>query len=384
MTLGDVNNDSDDGTRYSGIGVHGSYFQGCQWFAWKFQYGLWGQSSQDNFTYVNKFVEKTVKKGHLEDIQSIFALPLGALSPNEVDNTTHKANNNSTSGKVQNVEYLSKSSWFYQFDDYANVKNNKLYCYPYSFLRISNNSGSYNDYKIENFGIFDEEVPDNIYFSFQGIVCESYSGAIIPLYYEGIQNNLDQSVNLAKFPTFSWSGDSFTNWLTQNGLNLAVNGALSIASSGASIGTGIATGNAVAIGGGSLSLAGNIAGIFNSLRNASFHSNTARGNVNSGDRNFIFNNNRLKYIRMRAKKEYLEKIDNYFSRFGYKIIDTKIPNITGRQNWNYVEIGSSEEIGNGDVPSIYLDEINSAFRRGVTIWHNHNNIGNFNLNNGII
>jgi hypothetical protein len=87
---------------------------------------------------------------------------------------------------------------------------------------------------------------------------------------------------------------------------------------------------------------------------------------------------------MRAKKEYLEKIDNYFSRFGYKIIDTKIPNITGRTNWNYVEIGSSEEIGHGDVPSNYLDEINSAFRRGVTIWHNHSNIGNYNLSNPIV
>lgn len=87
---------------------------------------------------------------------------------------------------------------------------------------------------------------------------------------------------------------------------------------------------------------------------------------------------------MRAKTEYLRIIDDYFSRFGYKINEILTPNIVGRQNWNYVEIGSSEDIGYGTVPSKYMDEINKACRRGVTIWHNHNNVGNYSLNNPIV
>lgn len=88
-------------------------------------------------------------------------------------------------------------------------------------------------------------------------------------------------------------------------------------------------------------------------------------------------------MKMRCKKEYLEIIDNYFSRFGYKINTVKLPNITGRTYWNYVEIGGTEEIGYGTAPSASMQVINGACRKGTTIWHNHSNIGNFNLTNSI-
>lgn len=87
---------------------------------------------------------------------------------------------------------------------------------------------------------------------------------------------------------------------------------------------------------------------------------------------------------MRCKTEYLKIIDDYFTRFGYAINRVKVPNITGRKTWNYVEIGESEDIGNGSVPTLFMETINSACRKGVTIWHNHSAIGNFNLDNSII
>ena len=86
---------------------------------------------------------------------------------------------------------------------------------------------------------------------------------------------------------------------------------------------------------------------------------------------------------MRVKTEYMKIIDSYFSRFGYAIRCVELPNITGRRYWNYVEIGSSEEIGYGQVPSKYMDIINNACRKGITIWHNHENIGDYTLNNTI-
>lgn len=49
-----------------------------------------------------------------------------------------------------------------------------------------------------------------------------------------------------------------------------------------------------------------------------------------------------------------------------------------------MEIGGSEEIGYGEVPSKYMDIINNACRRGVTIWHNHGNVGNYSLDNIIV
>ena len=69
---------------------------------------------------------------------------------------------------------------------------------------------------------------------------------------------------------------------------------------------------------------------------------------------------------------------------GYAINKTETPNITGRKYWNYVEIGDSDEIGYGDVPHKFMDEINKAFRRGTTIWHSHDNIGSWDLVNTIV
>ena len=69
---------------------------------------------------------------------------------------------------------------------------------------------------------------------------------------------------------------------------------------------------------------------------------------------------------------------------GYAIRHLESPNLTGRTYWNYVEIGNNEEIGYGDVPSKYMEDINNACRKGITIWHNHANLGNFSLNNTIV
>lgn len=69
--------------------------------------------------------------------------------------------------------------------------------------------------------------------------------------------------------------------------------------------------------------------------------------------------------------------------FGYKILETKIPNITGRSIFNYVKILNGENIGYG-IQNKELETINEIFSNGVTIWHNHANIGNYSLNNTIV
>lgn len=105
---------------------------------------------------------------------------------------------------------------------------------------------------------------------------------------------------------------------------------------------------------------------------------------NTGDINFSSNTNGFYLYQIRQKPEYLKIVDDYFSRFGYKINNIENPNIIGRQNWNYVEIGQNECIGYGTVPTIFMEEINNACRKGVTIWHNHENVGNYKLDNSIV
>lgn len=166
---------------------------------------------------------------------------------------------------------------------------------------------------------------------------------------------------LAKFPTLSWSSDSFTNWLTQNGINI-ITGSFASAVSGASL---IATGNVLA---GVGTVAGNIANTIGKGYEALLEGNKTQGNANAGDVSFSFNILNFKVLHMRAKKEYLQIIDDYFSMFGYKVNSTKIPNITGRRNWNYVKTININIEGN--IPQLDLQKIKEIFNQGVTLWHN--------------
>ena len=68
--------------------------------------------------------------------------------------------------------------------------------------------------------------------------------------------------------------------------------------------------------------------------------------------------------------------------FGYKVNKLKVPNITGRENWNYVKTIDCNFDGN--IPQAHLNIIKAMFNSGVTLWHNPNAMYNYNLSNNII
>ena len=228
----------------------------------------------------------------------------------------------------------------------------------------SNNIGNINILKYED---FDLSVDVNLV-EVEMALSIGVSGRLVPRVYKGIDYNYNESIPLAKFPTCSWASDAFTNWLTGNAVN--------VATQVVGIGASIATGNIPTIAGQTASLIGQFykASLLPSIQ----------GGQNVGDVNFSARKNTFALHHMRAKTEYMRVIDDYFSRFGYATNRVKLPNITGRENFNYVEIGQAEEIGYGEVPTIFMNNINNACRRGVTIWHNHNNLGNYNIENNII
>lgn len=379
IVIGSNYNPSDE-TRYAGVGMYADYPQGCMWFAWLVNRNNYVSTINE----ISQWIYNITLQKHADDIQIMFALPYQAFNLiGDIDKNTHLVINGK-GRKLDELKTYSKSA-FRTFDDYT-PKNNKLFCYPYSFARITNNLGSFNDYKIEDFNELDvnNNSTDNMTFNIIGVPCLGYSGKIRPKYYQGITNNEDESLQLGKYPTLSWSVDAFTNWLTQNAVNLTVGAISNIVGSSISIGVGAATGNALGVASGIVSVSTGIANTFGQINQASMLPNTAQGNANAGDISFVFNINRFKVLHMRPKKEYLKRVDDYFSRFGYKLDEVTMPNITGRKYWNYVEIGASEEIGYGDVPNKFMEIINNACRRGVTIWHNHANVGNYSLNNTIV
>jgi hypothetical protein len=365
--------DSDKGTQFAGVTVYDNTVFGSQLF-------LIHITSTSDFANLYLLIARSNMDGHVEDIQNIFVLPDVAIQQSKIVSHTAKMGDD-LSFTFYTMNYdLSPEKFntvinkITSYNDYT-PKNKKCFVYPYNYLLVSNNQGSNNIYKYEDF------TTSNCVFENQFSIAIGGSGRVVPKNYKGMETNDDEALPLGKYPTCAWSSDAFTNWLTQNSVNLATSLALTIGGVAGAVATGGAT-LPVAVAG-VTSVAGNIAGTIGQFRQASLLPNISGGQA-TGDVIWSCNRNLFSFRQMRAKTEYMRIIDDYFTRFGYAVKRLETPNITGRRYWNYVEIGSSEEIGYGDVPSKYMDIINNACRRGVTIWHNHANIGNYSLSNTIV
>lgn len=208
---------------------------------------------------------------------------------------------------------------------------------------------------------------------------------LVPMLYDGqLTGNEDEGLMAGKFPTLSWVADPYTNWLTQNSVNIGIG----VASAGINIVGGIASatlgGPAGVALGGSMIISG-LSGITQTLGQMYQHDmipNSAKGNVNGGDINTCSKKNGFTFYHMSIKREYAAIIDDYFSLFGYKIARVKVPNVTGRQNWNYVKTIDCNFSGN--IPQTDLDIIKNMFNSGVTFWHNPATMYNYNNTNNIV
>ena len=256
-------------------------------------------------------------------------------------------------------------------------KNNKLFTFPYCYLRMTNNNGNDAIYHFERFANNNQ---NKCYFQFLSSICPGMSIILYPNSYDGITNNYNESLQAGKFPICGWSNDTYINWLTQNGINIATNlvgNALSIAGGGASV----VTGNAM----GATSVMSGIAGIANTVGSIYQHKLNpiqSAGNTNTGDVKTSGNLNTFTAYGMSIKREYARIIDNYFSAYGYHVNEFKVPNITGRQNWNFVK--TIECNFEGDIPQDHLQIIKQMFNNGITLWHNPNTMYNYNASNNII
>ena len=365
--------ESDKGTQYAGITVYDNTVFGTQLFFFHI-------TDLSSFKDLVLLLLRTNADGHIEDVQNLFILPDVAIHQSKLQNHNAKVISDENTFSFYTMSYDMSPEKFNteidkitSFSDYT-PKNNKCFVYPYNYLFVSNNQGSNNIYKYEDFNT------EKCIFENQFSIAIGGSGRIVPKNYKGMATNDDEALALGKYPICAWSSDAFTNWLTQNSVNMAVSLGLT---AGAIAGT-IATGGATApvLAGAVMSVAGNIGNTIGQFYQASLLPNINGGQAN-GDVIWACNRNVFSFRQMRVKTEYLKIIDDYFTRFGYAIKSLALPNITGRKYWNYVEIGASEEIGYGEVPSKYMDIINNACRKGVTIWHNHANVGNYSLNNTI-
>ena len=92
--------------------------------------------------------------------------------------------------------------------------------------------------------------------------------------------------------------------------------------------------------------------------------------------------NKFYFLGMSIKEEYARIIDDYFSMFGYKVDTVKVPNITGRAEWNFIKTVDCNADGN--IPQEDLETIKKACNTGITFWHNPDHMYNYSLSNTIV
>lgn len=270
-------------------------------------------------------------------------------------------------------------------------KNNKLLSYPYSYFFVSNNAGEdviyhYEDFPFKTIGSYTRRT---MTYQKSIVASTSLSAKLYFTNYKGYSDSSEYGtkmynygISYAKVPVCAWTTDYYTNWLTQNGINVTAGVAVGLGQSALSIGAGLATANPVATIAGGISLASTIANTLSEVHKAESTPPQAHGDVNTGDFGFCFKRNSISFYEMSIRPEVARIIDEYFTMFGYKVNRVKVPNITGRRNWNFVKtVGCYIK---ADIPQGDLQTIKDMFDRGVTFWHNPTTFADYSQNNDII
>lgn len=257
-------------------------------------------------------------------------------------------------------------------------RNKKLLCYPYNFLRVSNNAGQNAIYQYELFG------GTSFRFKLYETLTPSISGRLIPLNYKGSAENLDEGLTEGKYPICNWTSDMYTNWQTQNAVNQTFDFVMGVGSTvmgAAALVAGGATGVGALAGGvfgGGLMTSGitQIVNTLNNDRKASLMPDQVHGNINAGDVNTSMGQNTFHFYQMSVKKEFAEILDSYFDMYGYKCNKVKVPNKHHRRHFWYTKT-IDVNIASECIPQNDLNIIKHCYDNGITFWNDWEHIRDY-------
>ena len=267
-----------------------------------------------------------------------------------------------------NVGYINT------IDNYT-PHNKKVLCYPYNYLLVSNNVGQDMVYHWEKF----RGTNDKAVFHLNGVLNPGCSVHLVPWNYNAVNaladSYYDETITLGKFPICSYQTDMYTNWLTQNSINILgrnttvdeLNIASNVISAGVGVLTAAGSNNMAGVG---LSLAQGFQGVAASLMQQKQHNMITpnlNGKLNSADVVYASGLNCFYFYKMSVTQQFARKIDSYFDMYGYATNELKLPNLNNRSNWNFVKTVNANIIG--DIPQDDLQELKQIFNNGVTLWH---------------
>lgn len=292
-------------------------------------------------------------------------------------------------------------------------KNKKTLCYPYNYYTVDNNS---NDKKVYKPQFFDNPETNNINFKYFGSI---HYGEIwcYPLYYYTKTNEVQQQVyGLSKKVgvELPYINDSYSNWLANSTIsrNLAIgqhkiNSMINIVGGTFGgdneldtntydtgkvkrigkhagepkmkteiLGSGELMLNAVKSTGKAMSKSYNF--ISNLVQQKAQMAEIPTTLAGSFDENlgYIIDINGFTISRVRVTNAVAKRIDDYFSVYGYKIMDWQVPKLKVRSKWTFIKTAGCA-IKPNNIPTQFEDAINQIFDNGITFWNDTSNFMNY-------
>lgn len=318
---------------------------------------------------LNAVINDIVSDGQEDRIVAVYQYPsvLGDASTQ----TPYSANKNIT---VNNTT----------LDNYT-PRNNKLYNYPYNFMIVSNNEGQTAIYRYESWD--DISANNTVSFYVKGVFVPTPCILLYPYRYRGIVNDYDSGLTMADFPQCAWVGDAFTKWWAENKNTVVTSGIASVLGSALTMGAmavnpavGVSSAlGQIGIASAGLSTASGIASTIaktSDLKNTppQIHGQTQTNSLNAGIGRVMY-----RFYKMSIKRHYAKIIDDYFTRYGYAVKRTKVPNRAVRPHWTYTKTLGCTISGN--VPCDDLKKICSIYDNGITFWKKGDEVGDYTLNN---
>lgn len=339
---------------------------------------------------ITNLLRQYAENGKSNAIVNIFMYPIELLGKDSITTGSGWIDNKPTPA----VNDFFVNDLYAPLDGYT-PKNKKLFTAPYRYFVICGAGSAEHEYFYEYFSNFEDMF--SIFSSFGGAA----PIVAVPNNYKGYHIKYDEGIQVYPFPTCSWSNDNYANWLAQNQVSMnyqiisgTIGSVLSIIGSTASAIAGAAA--VPATGGASLiATAAGIGGIVSSAKSgidsvasimiqnhqAQMVPDTARGSTASANAFYANGMHYLYAIPMCIRYEYAKRIDDYFTHYGYKVNDFKVPNITGRKFWNFIKLANCNI--NLTAPVQMVDKIKSILMNGVTFWHT-DDMKNYDLDNSIV
>ena len=373
---------------------------------------------------MNRIINNAVRYGKGDSIVESFITYSGFINSTGIDEITGEAYDYryflpGIDVKIQRPKYLCG----YDSADRNTYipKNNKLLTYPYVSFEI-NGYGERNELKYENWSTEQPRV----------FICSKFLPGscifVFPENYEGVRYNYDAGVASQPLPILPYTIDKFKNEYnaTINSRTAAVtsltetsisNGIYSVLGGAAGIGAaaGRTTKSINPVGeqgplplnqATKYSMTGSMAGgIAKSAVDGGQGLTGALMSYHQGMREFeaqlrdvenrplaianqnaapslpaLNSNSAAPYIVWKSiRKEFAQKIDDFFTRYGYKVSKYKEVDIHTRPVYNFLKCNQARV--EGSIPNEDLMQIKTILEKGITFWHDPSKILDYSVDN---